>query len=170
MAKFCRNCGSPLDDNALFCGKCGTRVDAVLKGPSSGGLSSIVLCQLGIVIASIIMVISIFLPIFLTRNSGRVRSLTLFSERGLSWFAWGFIILGVAAILFAALRMWISSLVTNALALMLCLFLFVLGNLAKIGYGSSGSVSLQFGFYLMLASTVAMLALSTAALIVKYSK
>lgn len=29
MAKFCHNCGSPLDDGMLFCGSCGAKQDAV---------------------------------------------------------------------------------------------------------------------------------------------
>lgn len=31
MAKFCMNCGSPIDEGAVFCDNCGTRVDAPPK-------------------------------------------------------------------------------------------------------------------------------------------
>lgn len=34
MAKFCGNCGAPLDDNAKVCGQCGTPVDDGTKVPS----------------------------------------------------------------------------------------------------------------------------------------
>ena len=35
MSKFCKNCGESLNDDAAFCGKCGTRVEEQKEQPAA---------------------------------------------------------------------------------------------------------------------------------------
>lgn len=38
---FCSNCGSKLEDGALFCGECGTRVEQTIDTPAAETAESV---------------------------------------------------------------------------------------------------------------------------------
>ena len=63
MARFCKNCGTPLNDDATFCGKCGTPVGGAPagRGPIYTSTNADKF-KLGVFIASALVIISTILP------------------------------------------------------------------------------------------------------------
>lgn len=181
MSKFCRNCGSVLDDNAAFCNKCGARIDSAPGAPgtpgggptpppygsgfgsnfppaANGGLSSNeAIFNMGILIAGILVIISTLLPYVTIKLWGYSESISLLLGEG-DEFRDGvfFIILTIGAVVCTFLSQRLPAMILGIINFLLCIFEIVNTNSTVSGSGVSSMVKYGPGFYLIFIASLAM--------------
>ncbi len=158
MAKFCKNCGTPLSEGATFCGKCGTPVNAPPAGP--GSLPNLSLksspMKIGILACGAVTVLSPFLPFLTASFMGFTESISLmnkeFNEQGIVGGIF-FLLLGLAIIGLELFDLKLFSMVASIITLLLnILNFFLVNNALEVSFGIKRGI----GFWLLfLAATVA---------------
>ena len=153
MARFCKNCGTPLNDDATFCGKCGTPVGGAPagRGPIYTSTNADKF-KLGVFIASALVIISTILPYASVSLFGFSESVSLL-KGGDGWF---FIAAAAVAIVGAVIGKPILPLVGGVIAALLSLF-EIANTKSELGAYSS-MVDMGLGFYLNLIASIALAA------------
>lgn len=153
MARFCKNCGTPLNDGATVCGKCGAPVGAAPGGspvhPAPSAIGSDKL-KLGVLIASAVVILSTFLPYATVSLFGFSESVSLL-EGGDGWF---FIAASAVAIVGVLINKPILPLVGGVITALISLFEIV-DMKTQLGDYSS-MVDMSMGFYLSLVGSIAL--------------
>ena len=181
MSKFCRNCGSVLDDNAAFCNKCGAKIDSAPGAPgtpgggptpppygsgfganfppaASGGLSSNeAIFNMGILIAGILVIISTLLPYLTVSLWGYSESISLLLGDG-EGMRDGifFIILTIGAVVCTFLSQRLPAMVLGIINFLLCIFEIISTTSSLAESGISVVVKNGPGFYLIFIASLAM--------------
>ena len=176
---FCPNCGAKLDDDALFCGECGTKIAApqaaattaapASQAPASskplvafkiGNMNfSIVKEKIDFIglIAAVVAFIALFMPYFTVSAK---QSFNFFSGSGSNAvFLLIVILVYIAANLFGMKRF--AQVAAYALlAFVLITIISIKGSIADVtgysSYGISAKAYPSIGFYLLLLSSLVM--------------
>ncbi len=183
---FCPNCGAKLDDDALFCGECGTKIAApqaaattaapASQAPASskplvafkiGNMNfSIVKEKIDFIglIAAVVAFIALFMPYFTVSASAlgytAKQSFNFFSGSGSNAvFLLIVILVYIAANLFGMKRF--AQVAAYALlAFVLITIISIKGSIADVtgysSYGISAKAYPSIGFYLLLLSSLVM--------------
>ena len=179
MSKFCRNCGSALDDNATFCNKCGAKIDSA-PGPGPGSVppygsnfppiannslsSNEAIFNMGILVAGILVIISTMLPYVTVSFLGYSESISLLFGDG-SGLRDGmfFIPLAIAVVVCTFLNQRLPALICGVITFLLCIFEIVSTNATLADSGVSNLVKNGIGFYLIFIASLALAVLSVLA-------
>lgn len=170
MSKFCRNCGSMLDDNATFCNKCGAKIDSAPGAgpvppygsnftPAGGGAlsSNEAIFNMGILIAGILVIISTLLPYVTISLWGYSESISLLLGDG-SGMRDGifFIALTIGAVVCTFLNLRLPAMILGIINFLLCIFEIISTNSSLSEEGLSSMVKNGPGFYLIFIATLAL--------------
>ena len=171
MSKFCKNCGNQMQDQETVCVKCGAgAVNTGYMAPAGAKANDglLLFCKVGIIIASILMIVSTLLPYVSVYKE--TISLIWADDKPADGVI--FCIMAVGCIILALKDKPLREVIVSAGCLALCIY--EVTNINKIikQYSSLTSllgelVTKRAGFYLIIVSTVALLALSVVHLLVK---
>ena len=161
MSKFCKNCGNQMQDQETVCVKCGAgAVNTGYMAPAGTKANDglLLFCKVGIIIASILMIVSTLLPYVSVYKE--TISLIWADDKPADGVI--FCIMAVGCIILALKDKPLREVIVSAGCLALCIKQYssltsLLGEL----------VTKRAGFYLIIVSTVALLALSVVHLLVK---
>ncbi|MCM1468763.1 MAG: zinc ribbon domain-containing protein [Alistipes sp.] len=169
---FCKNCGSEIKDNVDFCPNCGTAVEKTAGAAGKKGFSVDMLkfevgrSSIVALAACVVMILMVFLPYVSVEFWGMSESQSLI-KGGDGFFFIIVVLIGVVTGLMGKEK---PMIVVGAIACLLMLFeVFNFSNSLKDikSYGLEDLVKRGIGFYLMILSSIALLA---APFVKKYLK
>lgn len=169
MAKFCKNCGTPLNDGATFCGKCGTPVNAApapggyRPAPGPGGGPDLMSrlsvtgqpLKTGILASGVVMLLSVFLPFLTASFMGISESISLMSSemKGSDTIpGFLFLLVAVAVIALELFDLKLFALVASGVSLLMNIinFFIIQGYLKE----SFGLMKRGFGCWLLILASI----------------
>lgn len=183
MSKVCRKCGNMMGDEAMFCEKCGTQVavpqpqqQSVVVSKSA---SNIMLCKIGVIIASVLMMLSTMVNYvtidgdvigFLGRKGIIKKDIVKLIDKDTGFIM---IVLAVLSIVFVCMCKEKALLVTGVLTMLIGGAISMAYTYPKILFQEldsevisenqerlRGLIHEEMGFFLLAASAIALLVLS----------
>lgn len=172
MSKYCKACGNQMQDQEMFCAKCGTKSEVIHQPISTFGIGKIneKYLKIGIIIASLLMILASIIPYMEIEES-------LYPYLGMSKptisLVWAgtqigdgiiYIILAILSIVFVCLNKRLPEVIFSAIAFLMCCVEVkqINDNFKQLeaSFGNYALIEKRAGFYLIIISTAAMLVLS----------
>lgn len=154
MARFCKNCGNPMADNAPFCNRCGAPVSGA-PGPvgyrPAGTSSNADMFKLGVLIAAAVVIVATFLPYYSVYGT----SLSLMGEESGRTGLY-FITVAVIGAVGVLIRDPMLALIGNVLPAVYMFFvMFVISSALGMMGASSSDLPHGYGYWILLIATIA---------------